>query len=155
MDSFCGTSRIYFVREIFLRILNISLKHLLTLEKTLINTFFISFAKVMQSKSCQYCCGNTFKLEFNFFIQNTPSSFRTSIGTFNRVSCFTQHTIKNCLCIRFRLCSRKPLEHSVNRTVCSYNNLESFLWVLLSEYEYHLYIRMLVSFQTLLQTLIF
>ena len=101
MDSFCGISRICFVRETFLRILNIFLKYLLTLEKTLINTFFISFAKVMQTKACQYYCGNTFKLEVNFLIQNTPSSFQTSIGTFSRVSCFSQHTIKNCFCIRF------------------------------------------------------
>ena len=100
MDSFCGTSRVHFVGEIFLRILNIYLKNLLTLEKILINTFFISFAEVMQSKACQYCCGNTLKLEVNFLFQNTPSRFQTSIGTFNRVSCFP-HTIKNCLCIRF------------------------------------------------------
>ena len=98
MDSFCGISRIYFVREIFLRILNISLKHLLTLEKIFINTFFISFEKVVESKVCQYYCRNTFELKVNFLIQNTSSSFQTSIRTFNRVSCFFQHTTKNCLC---------------------------------------------------------
>ena len=42
-----------------------------------------------------------FQVEVNFLNQNIPSSFQTSIGTFNKVSRFSQHTIKTSLCIRF------------------------------------------------------
>ena len=58
-----------------------------------INTCFISFAKVIQSKACQYYCWNTFKLDVNFLIQNTRSSFQTATGTFNRVLGFCQHML--------------------------------------------------------------
>ena len=78
-------------------------------KRSLYQHRFISFAKVIQSKACQYYCWNTFKLDVNFLIQNTRSSFQTATGTFNRVLGFCQHTIKNFVyqIYRIRLLSYK------------------------------------------------
>ena len=66
MDSFCGISRIYFVREIFLRTLNISLKHLLTLENILITPFLFLSQKLCKAKHVNIIVGILSSFQFSY-----------------------------------------------------------------------------------------
>ena len=80
MDSFCGISRIYFVREIFLRILNISLKHLLTLEKIFTNTFLFLSQKLCKAKYVNIIVGILSSLKSIFLFKIRHRAFRRPQG---------------------------------------------------------------------------